>query len=467
MNIADDVIGLPALDIVGLVRKRAVSPEEIVRAHLLQIGALDARVGAFQLVCAERALADAAALAARDDLDDLPLAGVPVAVKDVLAVEGEPLRNGSLASSNQPDAADHEIVRRLRDAGAIVVGKTRVPELCAWGYTDSAFGISRSPWNLDRMAGGSSGGSGAAVAAAMVPIATGSDGGGSIRIPAAACGLFGIKPGIDVVPGSPGSSSWHGLSANGPLATTVDDAAALLAVMAARPDLADVGLPERRLRIALSVRAMLGNAVHPEWEAAARTTAALLQDAGHAVVEADPDYDRQMMFTMGVRAAAGIAEEAAQWTRRLIERRNRPMVAAGMVARRLGLVRDADRDAWRSKAAAFFDEVDVLLTPTFASPPPRAEGWSRRSALANYRMAGFAGFTGAWNVAGYPAAAVPAGLDREGVPLSVQLVARERSEALVLSVAKQLETIRPWARHAPLARVERVQDQDSGVSATG
>ena len=168
------------------------------------------------------------------------LAGVPVAMKDNIAVAGEPLRNGSLATPSGPATADHPVVARLRAAGAIIVGITAVPELCIWGSTDSPAAITRNPWDTNRSPGGSSGGSAAAVASGMVPIAHAADGLGSIRVPAASCGLFGIKPGLGVVPAELGPNSWFGMAENGPLATTVADAALMLSVMAGRPELAEV-----------------------------------------------------------------------------------------------------------------------------------------------------------------------------------------------------------------------------------
>ncbi|HEY7107683.1 MAG TPA: amidase family protein [Acidimicrobiia bacterium] len=448
---ATPLVGETAVELADLVRAGAVAPVEIVDAHLDQIARYDSRVGAFQIVRVDAARAEAEALAARVDLAELPLAGVPVAIKDTIAVEGEPTRVGSLATSDAPATADSELVRRLRAAGAIVLGKTKVPELCAWAWTDSAFGITRNPWSLDRTPGGSSGGSAAAIAAAMVPIAHGSDGGGSIRTPAAACGLVGIKPGQGVVPGAPGRSGWKGLSSDGPLASTVDDLALALSVLADRPALADATVPGRALRVAVSVRSPLGaDEIDPSFADATRSTGELLARAGHAVTAADPPYGFDMLLGMGTRAFAGMAADASEMPRSRLERRSRTIVLLGAAVQRLGLVRDTDRDRWRARAREFFEDFDVLVTPTLSAPPVPAEGWSRRSWLANTRAATFAPFTGPWNLAGYPAAAVPAGMHPDGVPLSVQVVAPEGGESLVLSVAKQLEALRPWPRHAPL-----------------
>jgi amidase len=443
----DDLVGLPAYELAALVQRRAVTCTRVLEAHLARIAAFDAKVGAFQTVRAAGALVEAQALDDRDDLSELPLAGVPVAIKDNVDVEGEPTRHGSLATDPAPRPADHELVRRVRAAGAIVIGKTRVPELCAWPWTDGGFGVTRSPWDLTCTAGGSSGGSAAAVAAGMVPLAHGSDGGGSVRIPAAACGLFGIKPGYGVVPGVPGHTGWNGLSANGALATTVADAALLLAAMAARADLAHVAGLDRTLRVAVSVLPQIPSGVDPAYAGAASGLAAALAEWGHEVVRADPDYAPSPMATAGVRAIAGIAEEAAGLRISRLERRSRPLVLTGRALRRAGLLRDEARVRFRRSCEEFFADYDVLLTPTIAGFPVAAEGWARRGWVANTRAATYGAFTGAWNVAGFPAVAVPAGRHSSGFPLSIQLVAPEGGEALLLSLAQQIEERRSWQRH--------------------
>lgn len=454
MEQARTYVGRSATEIARAVQKRDVSAVDVVRGHLEQIGALDSMVGAFQLVAAESALADATALDAHDDLDRLPLAGVPVAIKDTIEVEGLPLRLGSLATSRESSTQDDEIVRRIRSAGGVVMGKTKVPELCAWGWTDSAFGVSRNPWDLDRTPGGSSGGSAAAVSAGLVPVAHGSDGGGSIRIPSACCGLVGIKPGPGVVPSAIEGGGWRGLSSDGPLATTVDDLSTMLAVMADRPELAECSTPSDTLRIAWSVAIPApGKTLDPVIEAVVAETVDLMRGAGHEVFQADPPENRELLGS-GVRAMAGIAESARDLPIGLLERRTRAFVRAGRLVDRFGLVRDGQRDRWREELDGFFRGVDLLLTPTLAAPPIAAEGWSRRSVLANSRMATFMPFTGRWNLAGYPAMSVPAGVHPCGVPLAVQLIAPDGGEALILSVARQLEELRPWRRHAPLSGIE-------------
>jgi len=435
-----DPTTLPATALAAAVRSGQLSPVDVTRAYLDRIARADWQVGAFQVLRADEALAEAAALADRPDLDRLPLAGVPVAIKDTIAVAGCPTRVGSLATSNELANDDHEIVRRFRAAGAIVIGKTRVPELCIWAWTDSAFGITRNPRDLSLTPGGSSGGSAAAVAAGFTPIAHGSDGGGSIRIPAACCGLVGIKPGTGVVPGSATGNDWFGLSVNGPLATTVDDAALALAVMADDVSYAEPMDAPARLRVAISVRPpMPGGTMDEEYAAAARAAGAALASLGHDVIPADPPYDRNMLLTAAARSTAGIAQNAGGVDRRRLERRSRLSVRVGGFVRDRGWLRDEGHARWQEQAANFFTGYDVLITPALARRPIAAEGWAAKSILANAREASYAPFTQAWNVAGYPAVAMPFGNHSSGIPLSVQIVAPRGGERLILAVARLLE----------------------------
>jgi amidase len=449
-----DGTGQTAIELAAAVAAGDRSPREVVAAHLARIAEVDPVIGAFRIVRDAAALAEADAVAAREDLAALPLAGVPVAIKDNVEVAGEPMRDGSPATPAHPRAADHETVRRLRRAGAVVVGITTCPELCLWGATDGMDGVTRNPWDLARTPGGSSGGSAAAVAAGMVPLALGNDGLGSIRIPAADCGLFGIKPGRGVVPSALGSSSWFGLSENGPLATTVADAARMLGVLSGRPALGEVAEPGR-LRIGVALRSPLPTApVAAAWRRAALDTADLLAANGHTVVDAELTYPTRAALALTARWVAGAAEDAEGLDPALLEPRTRRHVAIGGRVRRLGLVREADRHAWRARAAAAFSRFDVLLTPALAQEPIEAARWSDRpwfrNVDANIRYAPFAS---PWNLAGYPAAAVPVPRADGTRPLSVQLVATDGGERRLLALAAQLEALRPWTRHAPLPAV--------------
>ncbi|MHB8508641.1 MAG: amidase [Candidatus Dormibacteria bacterium] len=452
-----DFGGLSAIETAALVRAGSASARESVQACLARIGEADGSVGAFQLLRAERALAEADELDRRKDLDLLPLAGVPVAIKDSVAVAGEPTRHGSLATSAAPADADDELVRRLRDAGCIVVGKTRQPELAIWAFTESNHGVTRNPWDLSRTPGGSSGGAAAAVSSGMIPFAQASDGGGSIRIPAACCGLFGIRPGPGVVP-IPGGlpAHWYGLSQWGPLATTVADAALMLDVMAGGRGLASPRPPLRPLRVALSLRSpAIGTHARREVRLAVEASADALRDAGHTVTVVDPPYPATLGLAFLHRFFAGIAHEATDLDvdMALLEPRTREMVRVGNWLKRRLPVRDSTAIAWRQRMNDWFADYDVLLSPTMARTAPVSGTWMGRSWPATLAaMAPIVPFTQAWNLADYPCAAVPAGVAQDGLPLSVQLVAPQGGEGTLLSVAVQLEQLRPWARLAPAFR---------------
>jgi amidase len=441
-----------AVETVAAVRAGTATARTAVQASLDRIAAVDDALGAYQVVRGERALAEADEVDRRPDLADLPLAGLPVAVKDNVSVTGEPMRDGSAATDRTPQAEDHEVVRRLRAAGAVVVGLTRVPELCVFGATDSVFGVTRNPWDRGRTPGGSSGGSAAAVSAGSVAVAHGNDGMGSIRIPAACCGLVGLKPGLGTVPAGLGAGSWFDMAENGPLGTTVADVALVLSVLAGRPELADARPVESRLRVALSVRSPgLGSPVDRAYADAARRTADALAGAGHTVREQDPPYSTAMMLAATTRWFAGAARDAeGVEDPALLERRVRRHAALGRAVLRTGGPQEKGRTRWREAAERFFADHDLLLTPALAQRPLPAVRWGHRgwaaNVLANSRYAPFAA---PWNLAGWPAMAVPAGVHPAGTPLSVQLVAPPGGEALLLQVAAQLEQLRPWPRLAP------------------
>ncbi|MGZ4597834.1 MAG: amidase [Actinomycetes bacterium] len=446
-----DTVPSTAVETAARVRSGELRPQDAVAGAIRRIVAHDGRLGAFQVVRARAATDEAAAVAERADLKDLPLAGVPVAVKDNVAVVGEPMRSGSVATPSTPSATDHEVVARIRAAGAVVVGITRMPELGVFATTDSAFGISHNPWDRSRTPGGSSGGSAAAVASGLVPVAHGNDGLGSIRIPAACCGVFGIKPGFGVVPAGIGANDWYGMSENGALATTVADGALLLSVLAARADLAEPHEPERPLRVAVSLRPPLsGVTADIEHRRAVVRTARRLEAAGHRVEQADPPYPANPVPVLA-RWFAGASGDSEGLDRSVIDPAVRRHAAVGDSVRRRGLVVDEDRVRLREQMAEFFRSYDVLLTPVLASPPIAAARWGQRPwarvVVANVR---YAPFCAPWNMTQYPAAAVPAGIHPGGgTPLSVQVVAPDGGEALVLGVAAQIERLAPWQRLAP------------------
>jgi amidase len=441
-------VGRPAAEIAAAVRSGQVTAAQVVAEHLDRIAKVNAELGAFVRVRSAEAAREAAEVDARAGRADLPLAGVPVAIKDAIPVAGEPMRLGSSATPAAAQEKDHPLVARLREAGAVVVGLTNLPEMSIYPFTDSAFGIARNPWDRRRTPGGSSGGSAAAVASAMVPIAHGTDGLGSVRIPAAVCGLFGLKPGPGVLPAQVGADSWGGLLENGPLATTVADAALMLGVMAgARFDL-DEPPP---LRIAASVRAPgPGVVVHRSYTAAVRQSADALASLGHAVETDDPAYPAWAIPVLIASWLASPVGDAAPYLAGSgLERRTRRHVRAGQLVRRIRPPRGQDRDRLRAALLPFFDRHDILVMPSLAWPCPSARRWGERSwprsVIAALR---FAPMTGVWNMAGFPAASVPCP-PVGGLPGSVQLVATLGGEARLLALAAQLERARPWPRHAP------------------
>ena len=447
-------VGRTAAEIAADVRADRARAVEVVGEHLDRIDEAGSSLGAFQLVRGQAALAEAAAVDARPDRPGLALAGVPVAVKDNIAVRGEPMRVGSRASPAGPQACDHPVVARLRAAGAVVVGVTRMPELALWPFTDGAFGMARNPWDVSRTCGGSSGGSAAAVAAALVPLAHGNDALGSIRGPAAACGLVGVKPGFGLVPTGPGADVWCSMAENGPIATTVADTALGLSVMADDPALARVDPPPGGVRIALVTAAPApGSRVDRYWAGAARDVADLLAGQGHQVEQVQLPVPLWMWRALHARwfAAAEDGASTAGLDRPAMEARNRHCAQAGRVARRLGWVRPEDTGRFREMLAPFFARHDVVLSPALAAPPVAALPWAGRGSLANYRAA--ARYTGAiawpWNLAGWPSMTVPAGVHPTGTPLAVQLSSKAASEPLLLALAGQIQALRPWARHAP------------------
>jgi amidase len=447
-------VGETAVGIAAAVRGGQAAPTEVLEEHLERIAALDGRLGAFRVLRTEEVRAEAKALEDRGDLAGLPLAGVPVAIKDNVDLAGAPTRNGSAATSPEPAAADDELVRRLRQAGALPVGKTNVPELGLWPFTESdAFGVARNPWSPDHSPGGSSGGSAAAVAAAMVPIALAADGAGSIRVPASNCGLVGIKPGPGVVPFPPtGVSTWSRMSEFGPLATTVADLGLALDVLADTDAFRAVAPPDRRLRIGVSAKpGAVGAKVDREVRAAMETTAEALAGAGHRVETVEPPWRNGDAAAIIRRVFYGCAEDTDGLPREALEPRTRAEARVGRLLRRARPAPTGPPRRALARYQAWFEGHDVLLSPALAQPPLPV-GAYRGKGLARTLLGvtAYMPFTPPINLVGFPAASVPAGSTDDGLPLGVQLAAAPGGEALLLSLARQLETLRPWPRHAPL-----------------
>jgi amidase len=397
----------------------------------------------------------------RDDLAFAGLAGhadliaVPIAIKDDIHVAGQVTAYGC-DGDPRPEPADSEVVRRLRAAGAVIIGKTHVPELMATGFTESpTFGVTRNPWDLQRTSGGSSGGSATAVAAGLVSAAIGSDGAGSIRIPAACCGLFGLKTQRGRISTAPAVEPHRGMTVYGPLTRTVADAARFTdAVKDGGPSLTEAAATAPgRLRIAISVGLPpLGVSADAEQLGGVHSTASLLRDLGHEVVEREFDWGLELGNRVLARFVRGIGDKALEiGHRERLSRRARGMARIGTsIPGRVADAAAAQAATDSERLNRIFDESDVVLTPMFTRRPLRVREYDGRGGL--WTLAGnvrFAPYAGAFNHTGQPAVAVPAGFTGNGFPLGVQLVGPHDSEARLISLAAQLEPARDWPAHRP------------------
>jgi amidase len=433
-----------------LVRAGEISSRELVELYLGRIERLDPQLNAFRTVMAERALVDAQQADARRGAgDDRPLLGVPIAVKDVEDVTGEITTWGTDAYSTRA-AQDSELVRRLRAAGAVIVGKTNSPELAIMGDTEGpSFGVTRNPWNTDRSAGGSSGGSAAAVAAGLCAAATASDGMGSIRIPAANCGLVGLKPTRDRIPLTPLTEHWYGLSVAGFETRGVRDTALLLSVATGDDSLRDA--LDRRgdpLRVTVSIKPPMPARVHDDVKRAVEQTGARLRELGHTVERDDPPYPPLSPAT--TRYLAGIAQDAERAERPdRLQRRTRGFARMGSAIPRPVLEWALGEDG-SERYRPFFERHDVLVTATNAVPPVKAGQWEGLGAVRTLLgMAQAHPFCAEWNLTGQPAVSVPGGMTDDGLPIGVMIVGRHGEEATLLGVAAQLEDELRWTDRRP------------------
>jgi amidase len=434
-----------------------ITAPELLELYLDRIARLDRELRSYRVVLADSARKEAAAAQARLDAGErLPLLGVPIAIKDDVDVAGEATTYGS-AAHGPARTDDAEVVRRLRDAGAVIVGKTAVPEMMLWSFTETiTFGATRNPWNTDYAPGGSSGGSGAAVAAGLAAMALGSDGMGSIRIPSTWCGLFGIKPQRDRVPLAPHDDAWNGLSVNGPIARTVEDAAVFLDVTAPGNGFVEAAKrPPGQLRIALSTKVPppLTARVGKAQRAAVEEAGALLRELGHQVITRDPDYPPAGVYGQALpRYFRGAYDDVKTLPHpERLEARTRAFARIGglISAQRMNRIRAAESEV-AERIQSIYDDVDVVITPGTATGPSRIGQYQRRGAISTLMLvAQRVPFQALFNVTGQPAAVVPWDVDGNGVPTSVQLVGKPFDEATLLSLAAQIEQARPWAQRRP------------------
>ncbi|MEW6335905.1 MAG: amidase [Acidobacteriota bacterium] len=479
------------IGLADLVRRGEVRAIDLVEAAIERIEARNPTLNAVVLRMFDSARATAI------NRSEGPFAGVPVLLKDLLAAcEGHPLTSACrFLSSFIPDH-DSELVARLRRAGVVFVGRTNTPELGILGFTEpELYGPCRNPWGLEHTPGGSSGGSAAAVASGMVPIAQGGDGGGSIRIPASCCGVFGLKPTRGRNPLGPDfGESWSGFVQEHALTRSVRDSAALLdatagpdlgapyaAVPPPRPFLAEVGRDPGRLRIAFTTASLFGETTHPDCRTAVEDAAALCQTLGHHVEEARPSFDRARLRHAYLAVVAVNTARAIDGAGELLRRRPTPggFEASTWFLAQIGWRMPASEyqgaldhlHRVRRQVAAFFERFDMLLTSTLAWPPIRIGELqprpAERVAMAAMRVVPFRPLLAAaleqlaatafertantmlFNQTGQPAMSVPLWWNGDGLPIGVQFAARTGEEGTLFRLAAQLEQARPWFDRRP------------------
>ncbi len=457
-----DLVFTTALEQAQFIRRREVSPLELVETYLQRISSVNPQLGSYFTVTAEQAIADAKAktemLTGASELP--PFFGVPISIKDLTCVAGVRCTYGNPALLNNVPEYDDGVVTRIKQAGFIILGKTATSELGSFPYTEpTGLPPARNPWNLEYTAGGSSGGAAAAVAAGLCAIAQGSDGGGSIRGPAACCGLVGIKPSRGRVSHAPVGDRLSGLATHGPLARTVADAAALLDVMSgyvtgdpywlSDPEQSFLAATQEkpgRLRIAYSTNISPLGEADANCKQGVLQTVQLLQELGHTVEEKCPDFSGlvepfQLVWQSGV-AASGIPSEAMQpMNQWLIARTG----SAGEYLKAVSQLQIVSR-----LIVAFFNTVDVLVLPVYLHSPIRVGEWAHLSPEETFqKIVHWVAPCPPANGTGQPAIALPVGFDPNGLPMSVQLVGRPAAEATLIRLAAQLEAANPWIGHRP------------------
>ena len=461
-----DLAFTPALDQAQLIRSKQISPLELTELYLNRIEHLNPKLGSYYRVMTESAIADAKEKTeqlVRDASDLPPFFGVPIAIKDLNPVAGEPCSYGVKAAQKRIAEEDDGVVAKIKQAGFIILGKTATAQLGSFPYTEPpGFPPTRNPWNLDYTPGGSSGGSAAALAAGLCPVAQGSDGGGSIRGPAFCCGLVGIKPARGRVSHAPVGDRLAGLATNGPLGRTVADTAALLDAMAGYvsgdpywlpdPDpsfLASIhqSLPPLKIAFATNL-SPLGEATSL-CKQAVLDTVTLLEEMNHTLDEVvlpnlealiEPFTTLWQCVLAEVNVPGFVLEKVNRW---LLSRARK--VDSGAYQRAVGQTQMIAR-----KLVAFCEPYDVLVLPTYMHPSIRVGEWAKlRPAKTLEKIIYWIAPCPPFNASGQPAISIPTGFDANGVPVGVQLVGRPASEALLIALAARIEEARPWSQKRP------------------
>jgi len=459
---------LPATELAALIRRKKVSPVEVVDAVLDRVARINPRLNAFVTLTEEPARRDAKAAeraVGKRSAKLGPLHGVPFSVKDLVITRGVRTTFGTPLYRDNVPAEDAPMVERLKAAGGIMLGKTNTPTFGWIGATHNlVFGITRNPWNLERTPGGSSGGASAAAAAGLGPLHVGTDGGGSIRIPASCAGVFGHKPSYGRIPTYPVSGAWS-LSHIGPLTRTVADAALVMTVCAGPDERDQYSLPGpavdyvkalrgsvKGLRVAYAADLGFADAVDPEVRAVCAKAARTFRELGCKLDEVKPAWPSPREC-WGEIFCGGIATRLAPYVDRRTE------IEPGLhriieTTLKNGPTKYVqawfDRLAWWQHPRAFFEKYDLLLTPTIACPP-FAVGLDNPTEIAGKPVEPYAWipFTYPFNLTGQPAASVPCGFSRDGLPIGLQIVGRRFDDVLVLRASAAFERARPWAQHRP------------------
>ena len=465
---ADELCWLPATTLASMIKRKKVSPVEVVNATLARIDAINPILNAYVTVTAEQARRDARAAEralGKRGATLGPLHGVPFSVKDLVITRGVRTTFGTPLYRDNVPTEDAPIVARLKSAGGIMLGKTNTPTMGWIGATHNLlFGITRNPWNLDRTPGGSSGGASAAAAAGLGPLHVGTDGGGSIRIPASCAGIFGFKPSYGRVPTHPPSGAWS-LSHVGPMTRTVADAALMLSVCAGPDERDQSSLPAERAdyvkalggslkgwRLAWSDDLGFADCVDPDVAAVCARAARAFRELGCRVEEVTPRWPSPFEAWSEI-FCGGIATRLAPY----LDRRSE--IDPGLVRIIEGALRNPpakyvqawfDRLAWWQHPRAFFEKYDLLLTPTIACPPFKV-GLDNPTEIAGRPVTPYAWipFTYPFNLTGQPAASVPCGFTSDGLPVGLQIVGRRFADRAVLQAAAAFERLRPWADRRP------------------
>ncbi|MBF2067700.1 MAG: amidase [Calothrix sp. C42_A2020_038] len=459
---ASDLAFTPALEMADLVKRHQVSPLELVEIYLERIERLNPLLGSYFTVTAERAVADAKAkteaLAYATNLP--PFFGVPISIKDLNSLADTPCTYGVKALANHVPKYDDIAVAKIKQAGFIILGKTATSELGSFPYTEpTGFPPSRNPWNLEYTSGGSSGGAAAAVAAGLSPIAQASDGGGSIRGPAACCGLFGIKPSRGRISPGPGGDKFYGIATNGPISRTVADAAVLLDVMSGnvpgdpyllpKPECSFLDASKQQpgaLRIAYSTELLAIGEADAACKQAVLKTVKLLEELGHIVEEKCPDFSGliepfQIVWRNGV-AAGGIPLENLQPVNRWLLSKTDTAVDYLKAVTQMQIV--------TRQIISFFDNFDVLLMPVFLHSPIRVGEWAHLSPEDIFeKIVRWVAPCPPANATGQPAVAIPVGFDSKGLPMSVQFLGKPAAESTLIRLAAQIENAQPWITKRP------------------